>query len=327
MQPLEEIVCQISGATQCELGSVIQSLWSDYGAIYRANLRGDHVRQVIIKHVDLSESRENARGWSGAVSHQRKVRSYEVETNFYCDYSARCSKRSRIPGLIASNELADGRGRVLVLEDLDASGFHVRKRHAGLSEVKACLSWLANFHGTFMGASTDGLWQIGTYWHLATRPEELAAMENLELQQAAAAIDERLNAATYKTLVHGDAKLANFCFTANPEAAVAAVDFQYVGGGCGMKDVAYLISCLDARDTEYNQSTYLDYYFDQLREVVQEQRPKIDANELETEWRELYDFAWADFCRFLNGWSPGHWKLNSVNDRLTRGVLGRLGRV
>ena len=44
--------------------------------------------------------------------------------------------------------------------------------------------------------------------------------------------------------MHGDAKLANFLFTSD-HSQVAGVDFQYVGGGCGMKDVAYLLSCLD----------------------------------------------------------------------------------
>ena len=44
--------------------------------------------------------------------------------------------------------------------------------------------------------------------------------------------------------VHGDAKVDNFCVGTG---AVAAVDFQYVGGGVGVQDVVYLLaSCLDA---------------------------------------------------------------------------------
>ena len=41
-------------------------------------------------------------------------------------------------------------------------------------------------------------------------------------------------------LAHGDAKVANFCFT-NDQHAVAAVDFQYVGGGIGTQDVIYFL--------------------------------------------------------------------------------------
>jgi thiamine kinase-like enzyme len=67
------------------------------------------------------------------------------------------------------------------------------------------------------------------------------------LKEAAPVIDEKLNTCAYKTFVHGDAKLANFCFA--PDGQVAGVDFQYVGGGCGMKDVAYFIgSCLNEKD-------------------------------------------------------------------------------
>lgn len=84
----------------------------------------------------------------------------------------------------------------------------------------------------------DTLWKQGTYWHLSTRPEELAKMLDSPLKQHASHIDEKLDECSFKTIVHGDAKLANFCFTKSGTKS-AAVDFQYVGGGCGMKDVAY----------------------------------------------------------------------------------------
>ena len=88
---------------------------------------------------------------------------------------------------------------------------------------------------------------------------------------------KKLSAAKYQSLVHGDAKLANFCFTANGER-VAVLDFQYVGGGCGMKDVAYFVgSCLDEASCEKREDAILDTYFASLGEALARRRPEIDG--------------------------------------------------
>ena len=81
---------------------------------------------------------------------------------------------------------------------------------------------------------------MGTYWHLDTRPEEFEKIEHKQLKSKAHRIDEILKECEFQTIVHGDAKLANFCFSEHGEG-VAAVDFQYVGRGCGMKDVTYFL--------------------------------------------------------------------------------------
>ena len=98
---------------------------------------------------------------------------------------------------------------------------------------------------------------------------------------------------------------------------VAGVDFQYVGGGCGMKDVAYFIgSCLNESDCERLEPKLLDTYFTYLHKALGK---KNEA--LEKEWRPLYRVAWADFHRFLKGWSPSHWKINSFSERITTEVI------
>lgn len=119
----------------------------------------------------------------------------------------------------------------MVLEDLDASGYPGRRGDLSPDQVEPCLRWLAAFHATFMGEEPAGLWPVGTYWHLKTRPDELAAVDDPELIRAAPALDHLLNQASHRTVVHGDAKVANFCWSHSGDA-VAAVDFQYVGGGC-----------------------------------------------------------------------------------------------
>ena len=215
---------------------------------------------------------------------------------------------------------------VLLLTDLDAAGFDLRKESIAIEDIHACLDWLASFHATFLNSPAEGLWECGSYWHLDTRPDELAALEDVSLREAASLIDRQLRQCHYQTLIHGDAKLANFCFTADaPQPGVAAVDFQYVGRGCGMKDVAYFVgSCLDEDECEALESSLLDYYFSRLVQRAAEKHPGIDTTELEGEWRGLYDVAWADFHRFLKGWSPGHWKINSYSEQLTRRVIKRL---
>ncbi|MEM8668102.1 MAG: phosphotransferase [Planctomycetota bacterium] len=331
MDEFLETVKQLTGASDVRLGESIQSLWSGYGVIQRAELSGVRVPfgnspvQVVIKHIDLSQARSNRRGWGGDASHRRKVRSYEVESRFYESFSHQCDDACRVPAFVATHEKSDDRGWIIVLEDLDANGFNRRKKYADQHDIEACLSWLAHFHATFLSNAASGLWPVGTYWHLETRPDEFAAMRNGPLKEYADLIDRRLSNATFQTLVHGDAKLANFCFSDRNHTPVAAVDFQYVGRGCGMKDVAYFISsCLDEREAAAQQDSLLAFYFGQLKSALQSARHAIEFNALEREWRDLYPIAWADFCRFLLGWSPDHWKLNAYSDQMTQAAIDQL---
>ena len=87
-----------------------------------------------------------------------------------------------------------------------------------------------------------------------------------------------------------------------------------------MKDVAYFVgSCLNENECERLETQIFDTYFEHLQEELGE---KNEA--LETEWRSLYRVAWADFHRFLKGWCPGHWKINSYSERTTREVIASL---
>ena len=243
---------------------------------------------------------------------------------WYQQWSERCNVDCRVPRCFSADALEHG--WLFVLEDLDGSGFGDRRSLLNEQEVSHCLRWLASFHAVFMGASPKGLWPIGTYWHLDTRPDEWSAIADDRLRAAASHIDEALNAAHFQTLVHGDAKVANFCFSPTDEA-VAAVDFQYVGGGCGMKDVAYFLgSCLTSDACEQEAESYLSLYFSALRAALATQHPSIDPHAVEAEWRTLYPWAWADFYRFLAGWSPQHWKMDRYSQRLTDDVLRIIGQ-
>ena len=300
----------------------VQTLWSGYGRIMRYGIEGGDRDTVIIKHVKLPHKGKHPRGWNTDLSHKRKVRSYHVESAWYRDYAARCGDACRVAECLALEEGKDE--FLMVFEDLDAGGFPLRKVSAAMDDMTACLEWLAGFHALFMGEKPVGLWSSGTYWHLSTRPDELKALDDAALKSAAGRIDNKLNSARYRSFVHGDAKLANFCF---PEGGgpVAAVDFQYVGGGCGMKDVAYFIgSCLREEECRAYEEDLLAFYFSALGEALKSCGRGDDAPAIEEEWRGLFDFAWTDFHRFVKGWSPGHWKINGYSESKARRAIQSL---
>lgn len=291
---LRERVGALVGAREVELVERLQALWGGYGQLWRVAL-GDREgsRYAIVKWVDPPA------GESG-LSHRRKLRSYAVEWAWYRRYAQRCDDTCRVPRCLGQES---GRsGSLLVLEDLAESGFQEPRGRLAGSDIEACLAWLARFHARFLGAAPEELWATGTYWHLATRPEEHAILRHDTLKQAAPRLDAALRAARFRTFVHGDAKVENFCFGAR---GVAAVDFQYVGGGVGVQDVAYFLgSCLALRDWSPRAPAYLESYFQHLRAALSDLGRSADAPAVEREWRALYPVAWADFYRFLLGWAP-----------------------
>lgn len=313
----QKIVLRAAGAERLAGEELIQTLWGGYGRLLRVRLKGGNCASVVVKHVSFPGKTKHS-----DLSHQRKLKSYQVETAWYQRWSQRCGETCRVPHCLRI--AAHGDEVLMVLEDLDATGFEGRRQHVTMDELVVGLQWLANFHATFMGEHPDKLWKTGTYWHLATRPDELAVLDDAPLRRAASAIEKALKSSPFQTFVHGDAKLANFCFSRDGRN-VAAVDFQYVGGGCGMKDVAYYIgSCLREDDCEKFETVLLDHYFASLKQALQLMNKNVDGELVESDWRSLYHTAWADFHRFIKGWCPEEWGQNSYSERITRDVISRL---
>lgn len=301
----------------------VQSLWSGYGELARYYLPKQR-KTIVVKHIEPPNSVNHPRGWNTDISHQRKLRSYEVEVQFYRDFAAQCDDLCRVPKLLASR--TRGTSTWLVLEDLNQSGFTLRFSDTSLEWIRHGLRWLAYFHANNMTTTAENLWPVGTYWHLSTRPDEFAKMPESALKRFAAIIDTKLNTSQYQTLVHGDAKLTNFCFHQDLND-LAAVDFQYVGKGAGVKDIAYFFgSCFDHEDLFKYADTLLDEYFLILKKACKHYQVLLSFSELEKQWRTLYPLAWADFNRFLQGWSPGHHKLNSYMNEQTKVALSSLAK-
>lgn len=302
---------------------VIQELWGGYGKVVRV---ADGGSTVVVKHMKVRrEAPEDT------FSHERKLRSYEVEHNFYVNFAPLLPRELCVVPRLLDAHISREKGVVevlLVLEDLDAQKLNVRRHSASRDDAIVCLEWLGNFHATFLRVSADGLWEKGTYWHLGTRKKEFDCMPPGKLKDSALEIDRRLDNTQFLTILHGDAKIANFCFSAE-EKRVGAVDFQYAGQGCGMKDVAYFVgSCLTSEECREREDELLNAYFRALRDAIRCRRPDLAvfSEHIERDWRGLYHVAWVDFSRFLAGWQPGHWKLHGYSSMLCDHVLGNLSQ-
>jgi len=293
----------------------VQDLWSGYGKIIRCKntLNNQH---YIVKVIAPQNAGDHPRGWNTSTSHERKVKSYQVEASFYQHFAHKANSPlntpsealfCRVPKLIASCIQNDF--TLLIMEDLDNSGFGLRKARADWDSLKVAIRWLAYFHAKFMGCSSEHLWSTGTYWHLSTRQYEYNKMENGEYKTHAQLIDNALNNAKFQTFVHGDAKFENLCFHFN-NTEVAAVDFQYIGRDSGVKDLAYLVgSCLDEDQLFKFDELILEEYLTQLKQALIANNIQLDFSALAQETVKLYPIAWADFYRFLLGWNPQSWKI------------------
>lgn len=290
----------------------IQTLWGGYGRLLR--MRGPEGSRIV-KDVRWPSGRDDD-------SHRRKLRSYMVESEWYAKWGAKVPRECRIPSCSRTEVRSDG--MILELEDLDAAGFPRRAARLDSRDLSGAVGWLARFHAAFLGVRPDGLWEEGSYWHLATRSDEFEAMPRGPLREAARDLDGRLSRARYRTIVHGDAKPDNFCF--GDPGRTAMVDFQYVGGGCGMRDLAYLLDCrFDDGISDASVAPVLDEYFAVFRSSL-DAGHLARADAIESEWRALFPVAWLDFQRFLRGWSPAYARPSAALEKRIRSELSRIQR-
>lgn len=299
----------------------LQSLWSGYGEI--ARYVSDGGQSIIVKQVAPPITQQHPRGWNTELSHTRKLYSYQVEALFYRKYAPLCVDTCKVPQYLSADSAPNT--AELLLEDLDAAGYNIRHSNGEDHIVRGCLTWLAHFHAQFLNVTAPELWAKGGYWHLDTRPDELHNMADSPLKEAAPQIDKQLHSSQYSTVIHGDAKLANFCFSVSNNK-VAALDFQYVGQGPGIKDVMLLFaSSFDNPQLEIHTASLLNHYFEQLQSALKVLKPDVDAMAVCASWRQLFPFAWADYQRFLAGWKPGHSRITAFMQAMTQDAMTTLG--
>jgi len=117
----EFFIKQCLNADYVEKSETIQSLWSGYGHISRYHVEHQGNRSsVILKAIDWKATAKHPRGWQSDLAHQRKVTSYQVEMDWYKNWSRDTQNLIRIPPYLSS--LKHEPSAHEVLEDLDASG-------------------------------------------------------------------------------------------------------------------------------------------------------------------------------------------------------------
>lgn len=331
MKEIQSQLLHIAQAPGIKEEELIQSLWSGYGSLVRVRFHTHHpasnksLHSVIVKHIHFNKVVSHPRGWSSDMGHRRKIRSYEVEQSWYEYYANQLPAQIKVPRCYEVIKRSDS--VYLVMEDLGSVGYPILSGSVNPNTVQTCIEWLARFHAFHLNVKPIHLWERGSYWHLKTRPDELEKLftEDPDLAEVADCIDERLRNSPFQTLIHGDAKMANFCFSVDGYKT-AAVDFQYVGEGIGMQDLAYFIgSCLSESECADQESQILNSYFLELRQAANPSKFSTSTlDEMEISWRKLYPYAWADFQRFLKGWSPGHWKVNGYSQRLCKSVIAQI---
>lgn len=300
-QPIQKKICDILGKRTIANVDTFKTVWSGFGSLHRIEFNGCH-KPVVVKSICEPNHINHPKGWSSHFASARKLQSYRVEQAFYREFAKKANAKT--PAYLGFIEGENT--QYLLLEDLAAAGYHDIVE-PDIVTVKKILVWLADFHAQHLNTTCEGLWRQGSYWHLATRPDELTAMSHTELKKHARALDCQLQNCVFQTLIHGDAKLANFMQSATD---IAGYDFQYVGRGVGIVDVMLLISSAFTSDQcfAYEKELLAHYEAAFLSNCG---RYSINlAEEVIDQWLALYPIAWADFARFLNGWSPGHWKLH-----------------
>lgn len=275
--------------------------------------------------------------------HARKMLSYRVEANFYRYFAETVSSEEcSVPKLIASsasNDATGHQGQTLILEDISLRFPVLTERRGTLNDaqVRKSLEWLAHFHASswdITSVSTDGfcpppsqaceqnwrgtgLWQQGGYHYLATRQHELESIDphtdpwgQLGLHAESdlpISVDWCLNNPADRSrlsLIHGDVKAANMAFSTDTRH-MAMYDFQYVGVGLGVQDLAkFLTTSIPGRylDDQDGEEKLLKMYHGCLVDKLPN-GAKYEFEQLMRDW----ELALVSWVRFLAGWSGGFW--------------------
>ena len=183
---------------------------------------------------------------------------YEREMRFYQNFSAECPLHP--PAFYGGSDVSGEGDYLLLMEDLESFRFVSQLDVLSAQDASACLAGLARMHAYYWEKPeldvADSLYQfsdwadiyapiIATGWPLFQKdfgdviPAEMFPMYEPG-NAAAGAIFRYFSESRPKTLLHGDARIENFCFHRNTGAA-RAYDWQLAAAGPGIYDVILLL--------------------------------------------------------------------------------------
>ena len=96
----QQTLQQLLDDPNLQLNEQIQPLWSGYGQVVRV-FSPKQTRHFVVKIIGTAQPISHPRGWNSSVGHQRKVRSYQVESEFYKQYAALTNEQCKVPKLVA----------------------------------------------------------------------------------------------------------------------------------------------------------------------------------------------------------------------------------
>ena len=244
-----------------------------------------------------------------------------------------------------------------------------KRSYLSTVQVHSAIKWLANFHGSFWKVQNkhtmDGLllppmaefearragevsaprsiWLNGGYTYLATRRTEFAALASRSDSEWSAALcnpDGKASVAekvakflvprgrSFETFIHGDVKSENL-FSTESGDGVAFFDFQYVGLGLGVSDLAKLFTCSVPLHMLVNTSSPLPDTISmqggELELLVQYHQLLIQHNKIDgarydfVDLQRHWETALVDWCRFQASW--GFWGNTSWLQGRVRSIL------
>ncbi|KAJ5161653.1 hypothetical protein N7492_007045 [Penicillium capsulatum] len=200
--------------------------------------------------------------------------------------------------------------------------------------------------GKDMPASGSGLWLNGGYTYLATRQKEYATLvedTDSEWSDALCGAFSQTSSLSvaemaalfltpcgrpFESYIHGDVKSENL-FTTTDGAEVAFFDFQYIGLGLGVCDLAKLFTCsvplhllLDA-DVDADELPEQLTMHDAEKQLLERYRarllrPQTDVYEWDT-FKRHWETALVDWCRFQASW--GFWGNTEWLEARVRSIL------